>query len=184
MSGGDDLEKRPGLSRAIAMVEAGDVDTIVVAYFDRLVRSLAIQAELVARVEAASGGILAVDVGAVTNGSAGQWLSSSVLGPSPSTSGARPPNGRRRRSGGPSLAASPPSIASPRLPTARGPHARDRPCREADRAGGVLHARRRRCNQGGSGASCATTASTASPSWTPARSARSTGGPAASPSRR
>jgi DNA invertase Pin-like site-specific DNA recombinase len=80
VSGGAALEHRPGLSRALAMVETGEVDTIVVAYFDRLVRSIAVQAELVSRVEAAGGGILAVDVGKVTNGSAGQWLSGNVLG--------------------------------------------------------------------------------------------------------
>jgi DNA invertase Pin-like site-specific DNA recombinase len=80
VSGGAPLERRPGLSQAIAMIEAGDADVVVVAYFDRLVRSLAVQAEIVSRVEAAGGGILAVDVGEVTNGSAGQWLSGNVLG--------------------------------------------------------------------------------------------------------
>jgi resolvase-like protein/recombinase-like zinc beta ribbon protein/recombinase len=62
------------------MVEAGDADVVVVAYLDRLVRSLAIQAEVVGRVEHAGGAILAVDVGQVTNGSAGQWLSGTLLG--------------------------------------------------------------------------------------------------------
>ncbi len=33
------LAKRPGLLKAIEMVEAGEADHIVVAYFDRLVRS-------------------------------------------------------------------------------------------------------------------------------------------------
>jgi site-specific DNA recombinase len=80
VSGGAALEKRPGLSRAVSMIEAGDADTIVVAYFDRLVRLLSVQSEIVSRVEAAGGRILAVDVGQVTNGSAGQWLSGKVLG--------------------------------------------------------------------------------------------------------
>lgn len=80
VSGGAALEKRPGLSRAVQMIETGEADTIVVAYFDRLVRSLSVQAELVSRVEAAGGGILAVDVGALTNGSSAQWLSGNVLG--------------------------------------------------------------------------------------------------------
>src|SRR5215207_3029091 len=53
VSGGAPLEKRPGLSRAVALVERGQADTIVVAYFDRLVRSLAVQTEIVSRVEAA-----------------------------------------------------------------------------------------------------------------------------------
>jgi site-specific DNA recombinase len=62
------------------MVEDGSADVVVVAYFDRLVRSLTVQAEVVERVERAGGGILAVDVGQVTNGSAGQWLSGTMLG--------------------------------------------------------------------------------------------------------
>jgi site-specific DNA recombinase len=80
VSGGAVLEKRPGLSRAVSMVEAREANTIVVAYFDRLVRSLAVQAEIVSRVEEAGGRILAVDVGQVTNGSSAQWLSGNVLG--------------------------------------------------------------------------------------------------------
>jgi site-specific DNA recombinase len=43
-------------------------------------RSLRVQGELVERVEAAGGQVLAVDVGQVTNGSAGQWLSGTMLG--------------------------------------------------------------------------------------------------------
>jgi DNA invertase Pin-like site-specific DNA recombinase len=61
-------------------VEAGEADVIVAAYFDRLVRSLRVQDELVSRVERAGGQVLAVDVGQVTNGSAGQWLSGTMLG--------------------------------------------------------------------------------------------------------
>lgn len=80
VSGGAALAKRPGLRRAVEMVEAGEADVIVAGYFDRLVRSLAVQAELVSRVEQAGGAILAVDVGAVTGASAGQWLSGTMLG--------------------------------------------------------------------------------------------------------
>ena len=80
VSGGAPLAKRPGLGRAVEMVEHGQADVVVVAYFDRLVRSLAVQAEVVDRVERAGGAILAVDVGQVTNGSAGQWLSGTMLG--------------------------------------------------------------------------------------------------------
>ena len=80
MSGGTPLEHRAGLRRAIEAVEAGEAEVIVAAYFDRLVRSLRVQDELVSRVEAAGGQVLAVDVGQVTNGSAGQWLSGTMLG--------------------------------------------------------------------------------------------------------
>ena len=62
------------------MVEAGEVEVVVVAYLDRLVRSLTVQAEVVGRVEAAGGAILAVDVGALSHDSAGSWLSGTMLG--------------------------------------------------------------------------------------------------------
>jgi site-specific DNA recombinase len=80
VSGGAPLARRPGVGRAVQMVEEGSADVVVVAYFDRLVRSLAVHAEVVERVEHAGGAIVAVDVGHVTNGSAGQWLSGTMLG--------------------------------------------------------------------------------------------------------
>lgn len=80
VSGGTPLERRAGLRRAIETIENGDADVIVAAYFDRLVRSLKVQAEMIERVEAAGGAVLALDVGHVTNGSAGQWLSATMLG--------------------------------------------------------------------------------------------------------
>jgi site-specific DNA recombinase len=80
VSGGAPLERRPGLRRAVELVEAGEADVVVVAYFDRLVRSLTVQAEVVSRVEQAGGQIVAVDVGQVTNGSSAQWLSGTMLG--------------------------------------------------------------------------------------------------------
>jgi DNA invertase Pin-like site-specific DNA recombinase len=80
VSGGAALERRPGLSKAIGLIEFGDADVVVVAFFDRLVRSLAVQREIVERVEAAGGSILAVDVGEVRADTASRWLSSSMLG--------------------------------------------------------------------------------------------------------
>jgi site-specific DNA recombinase len=80
VSGGAPLERRPGLLRAVEMVEANEVDVIVVAYFDRLVRSLAVQREVVERVERAGGAIVAVDVGEVRSDTASHWLSSTMLG--------------------------------------------------------------------------------------------------------
>ena len=80
VSGGTPLEKRKGLRGAVERVEAGEADVIVVAYLDRLVRSYRVQAEVVERIEAAGGAVLAVDVGQLTNGSAGQWLSAGMLG--------------------------------------------------------------------------------------------------------
>jgi DNA invertase Pin-like site-specific DNA recombinase len=80
VSGGTPLVARAGLRRAVEAVEQGKADVLVVAYLDRLVRSLAVQGEVVERVERAGGQVLAVDVGRVTNGSAGQWLSGTMLG--------------------------------------------------------------------------------------------------------
>jgi DNA invertase Pin-like site-specific DNA recombinase len=63
VSGGAPLNRRPGLRRAVEMVEAGDADVVIVAYFDRLVRSLQVQHEILDRVEKAGGAVIAVDVG-------------------------------------------------------------------------------------------------------------------------
>jgi DNA invertase Pin-like site-specific DNA recombinase len=80
VSGGSPLAKRPGLREAVAAVEAGDADEIMAAYFDRLFRSLKTQAEVTERVEAAGGKLLALDVGQITNGTVGQWMSAQTLG--------------------------------------------------------------------------------------------------------
>jgi hypothetical protein len=53
---------------------------LVVAYFDRLVRSLRVQQEIVDRVEAAGGKVLTADLGQVSNGTAIKRLSGGVLG--------------------------------------------------------------------------------------------------------
>jgi DNA invertase Pin-like site-specific DNA recombinase len=78
VTGGAPPERRPGLSRAVAMVEAGQADVIVVAYFDRLFRSIEVQAEVAKRVEAAGGELFAADVGEVRSDTG--WITSSMLG--------------------------------------------------------------------------------------------------------
>jgi DNA invertase Pin-like site-specific DNA recombinase len=80
VSGGKPLAKRAGLSQAIEAIEAGRASVLVVAYFDRLCRSLDVQREVVDRVEAVGGRVLAADVGQVSNGTAGKWLSATMLG--------------------------------------------------------------------------------------------------------
>ena len=80
VSGKLPLSKRPGLLAAIEMVEAGQADHIVVAYFDRLVRSLKVQLEVIERVEKAGGEIFALDHGKLTNGTAAQRLSTNMMG--------------------------------------------------------------------------------------------------------
>ena len=80
VSGRLPLSKRPGLLAAIEMIEAGQADQLVVAYFDRLVRSLKVQLEVIERVERAGGEIFALDHGKLTNGTAAQRLSTNMLG--------------------------------------------------------------------------------------------------------
>lgn len=79
VSGTRPLEKRPGLSKAVALVEAGKADLIVVAYFDRLLRSVSVKTELVRRVERAGGDVHAVDAGKITNGGATTKMSTTLL---------------------------------------------------------------------------------------------------------
>jgi DNA invertase Pin-like site-specific DNA recombinase len=80
VSGGAPLARRTGLLRAIELIEAGQKDVLVVAYFDRWVRSLSVQAEVVARIEKAGGAVLALDFGQVRHDTASNWLSSTMLG--------------------------------------------------------------------------------------------------------
>ncbi|MFI4992434.1 MAG: recombinase family protein [Solirubrobacterales bacterium] len=80
VKGDTPIEERPGLRAAIETVEARKAEVVVGAYFDRLFRSLSTQAEVIDRIESAGGKVLAVDVGQVTNASAGQWLSGTMLG--------------------------------------------------------------------------------------------------------
>lgn len=80
VSGGKALERRTGLSAAIGDVETGRAEVIVVAYFDRLVRSLEVQAEVLRRVEAAGGSVLTADLGRVSTDTAGQWLNATLHG--------------------------------------------------------------------------------------------------------
>ena len=80
MSGGAPLDKRPGLSRAVAMVEAGQAEVIVVTYFDRLFRSVQVQAEVAQRVEDAGGMLFAADVGEVRSDTASGRITPSMLG--------------------------------------------------------------------------------------------------------
>ena len=84
------------------MVEAGEADVVVVAYFDRLVRSLAVQAEVVERVEQAGGAILAVDVGEVASGHGVQVAVVDDAGRS-----SRSTTAARRRSAPPTRSAAP-----------------------------------------------------------------------------
>ena len=80
VSGGTPLVERPGLLSAVEAVEAGGAEVVIVAYFDRLVRSLRVQDEVVTRVEQAGGRVMTVDFGRVTGATAAQWLSGTMIG--------------------------------------------------------------------------------------------------------
>ncbi len=80
VSGGTPLARRDGLRAAVERVESGEVEVVVVAYFDRLFRSLTVQAEVVGRIERAGGRILAADVGEVSEATPAQWISGTMLG--------------------------------------------------------------------------------------------------------
>lgn len=80
VSGGAKITARRSLTAALAAIEGGTARVLIVAYFDRLFRSLRVQDEVVSRVEAAGGRVLALDFGEVTGKTAAQWLSSTMLG--------------------------------------------------------------------------------------------------------
>jgi 5-methylcytosine-specific restriction endonuclease McrA len=62
------------------MIEEGDVNVLVVAYFDRLVRGLSRQSEILERVERSGGSVLTVDLGEIKTDTASAWLTSTAHG--------------------------------------------------------------------------------------------------------
>jgi len=74
------LDRRPGLLEGVQMIEAGEAEVLVVAYFDRFFRRLKVQAEVCDRVEQAGGQLLSVDVGQISQETASKWLSANMLG--------------------------------------------------------------------------------------------------------
>jgi DNA invertase Pin-like site-specific DNA recombinase len=80
VSGGAPLRRRQHLRRAVEAIEAGKAEVLIAAYFDRLVRSLKVQAEVVERVEAANGEVRLGDFGQLTEGTAVQWFSGTLVG--------------------------------------------------------------------------------------------------------
>lgn len=79
ISGRAALEKRTGLNEALRMIEAGEAEVLIVSYFDRAFRSTKVKQEVVDRVEAAGGRLLALDMGAISHVTAAQWVTSSVM---------------------------------------------------------------------------------------------------------
>ncbi len=72
VSGGKALDKRPGLSQALAAVEAGRAEAIVFAYRDRMDRSILTGSELCERMDAA-GGLLVADGNVITHATHDGW---------------------------------------------------------------------------------------------------------------
>jgi site-specific DNA recombinase len=80
VSGGTPLAERSGLRENVEDIEAGRAEVLIVGYFDRLARGLRVQEEVLGRVEAAGGEVLAVDYGRVSQETAAQWLSGTIMG--------------------------------------------------------------------------------------------------------
>src|SRR5262252_1489134 len=73
------LKRRPGLLPAIEMVERGEADVIVVAFFDRLFRKTEVKIEAFKRIIAAGGDFITGDLGKLETGSAAQRLHLSLM---------------------------------------------------------------------------------------------------------
>lgn len=73
---GKSLVGREALTAALAMVEAGQADTLVVARLDRLSRSLLDFASLMARAQAKGWNLVALDLGIDLSTPAGEFLAS------------------------------------------------------------------------------------------------------------
>jgi DNA invertase Pin-like site-specific DNA recombinase len=80
VSGKLPLEKRRGLWPAVQAIEADKADVLLVHQFDRLVRNLTVQREIVDRVEKAGGTVLTGDFGEVSHKTAIKRLTSGFLG--------------------------------------------------------------------------------------------------------
>ena len=73
------LAKRPGLGPAVAMIERGEADVLIVPYLDRLARNVSVFRKTIKRIEAAGGLVEAVDFGDVSGGTAVQKFSVETL---------------------------------------------------------------------------------------------------------
>lgn len=74
------FEKRRGLFPATRMIEDGDADVVVLAFFDRMARNIVVQTEFLGRIGRAGGQVWAADLGQIQTGSAVATLSTGMLG--------------------------------------------------------------------------------------------------------
>lgn len=80
VSGGLPLSKRIGLRRAVEMVERGEADIVLFAFFDRSFRDVAVQFQTLDRIESAGGQLWSVDFGRITAETAAQWAAQAYMG--------------------------------------------------------------------------------------------------------
>lgn len=80
VSGGVPLYKRKGLRRGVEMVENGQADMVLFAFFDRSFRDVAVQFETVDRIEESGGQVWAADFGRITAETAAQWATQAHMG--------------------------------------------------------------------------------------------------------
>lgn len=79
ISGGTAAEQRPGLAEALADLEAGEADVLLVSKLDRLSRSIADGAALLERSQREGWGLVALDLGVDTSTPTGEALAGVVL---------------------------------------------------------------------------------------------------------
>jgi len=72
--------ERPGLLEVVRLLEDGQAQVVVVAYFDRLFRQLDVQRQVLTRIEAAGGEVFTADIGSVSQRGATRKLTSTMLG--------------------------------------------------------------------------------------------------------
>lgn len=80
VSGKLPLERRRGMWPAVQAIEDGRAEVLLVHQFDRLVRNLTVQREIVDRVEKAGGIVLAGDFGEISHKTAIKRLTSNLMG--------------------------------------------------------------------------------------------------------
>jgi DNA invertase Pin-like site-specific DNA recombinase len=79
-SGSNGLDARLGLAEALARIEAGDAEALVVYRFDRLARDLILQETLIVRLEAVGASVLSVSEPAMDGDDATRTMVRQMLG--------------------------------------------------------------------------------------------------------
>lgn len=79
IASGKSIRKRPNLERALAVMERGEADLLVVAKLDRLSRSLLDFASLMARAQEQGWGIVAIDIGVDTSTINGELVANIIM---------------------------------------------------------------------------------------------------------